>query len=81
VPAAPVYDIKQALDSEFVAEQERLLEFDHASGPVRMVASPVRAGEHPTRPAPSLGENTDEVLAQAGYTPQQIASMRAEGAI
>lgn len=81
VPAAPVYDIKQALDSDFVAEQERLLDFDHASGPVRMVASPVRAGEHPTRPAPAMGENTNEVLAQAGYTPQQIAAMRAEGAI
>ncbi len=81
VPAAPVYDIRQALESDFVAEQERLLEFDHASGPVRMVASPVRAGEHPTRPAPSLGENTDAVLAQAGYTPQQIEAMRVEGAI
>ena len=81
VPAAPVYDIQQALDSDFVAEQERLLEFDHASGPVRMVASPVRAGEHPTRPAPSLGENTDEVLTRAGYTLQQIEAMRAEGAI
>ena len=81
VPAAPVYDIKQALDSDFVAEQERLLDFDHASGPVRMVASPVRAGEHPTRPAPAMGENTNEVLAQAGYTPQQIEAMRAEGAI
>ena len=81
VPAAPVYDIKQALDSEFVAEQERLLEFDHARGPVRMVACPVRAGDHPTRPAPALGENTDEVLARAGYTPQQIGAMRAEGAI
>jgi crotonobetainyl-CoA:carnitine CoA-transferase CaiB-like acyl-CoA transferase len=81
VPAAPVYDIKQALDSDFVAEQERLLDFDHASGPVRMVASPVRAGEHPTRPAPAMGENTNEVLAQAGYSPQQIEAMRAEGAI
>ena len=81
VPAAPVYDIRQALESDFVAEQERLLEFDHASGPVRMVASPVRAGEHPTRPAPALGENTEEVLAQAGYSPKQIEALRAEGAI
>jgi crotonobetainyl-CoA:carnitine CoA-transferase CaiB-like acyl-CoA transferase len=28
-----------------------------------------------------MGENTNEVLAQAGYSPQQIEAMRAEGAI
>ena len=81
VPAAPVYDIAQALESDFVAEQERLLEFDHASGPVRMVASPVRAGPHPTRPAPAMGQNTSEVLRQAGYSEQQIAQLKELGVI
>ncbi|HEY1231659.1 MAG TPA: CoA transferase [Ramlibacter sp.] len=81
VPAAPVYDIAQALESDFVAEQERLLEFDHASGPVRMVASPVRAGPHPTRPAPAMGQNTSEVLRQAGYSEQQITQLRELGVI
>jgi crotonobetainyl-CoA:carnitine CoA-transferase CaiB-like acyl-CoA transferase len=81
VPAAPVYNVEQALESEFVAEQERLLEFSHASGPVRMVASPVRAGVHPTRPAPAMGEHTGEVLRQAGYTDAQIDQLRALGAV
>ena len=81
VPAAPVYDIAQALESDFVAEQERLLEFDHASGPVRMVASPVRAGPHPTRPAPAMGQNTSEVLRQAGYSEQQITQLKELGVI
>lgn len=81
VPAAPVYNVEQALESEFVAEQERLLEFSHASGPVRMVASPVRAGAHPTRPAPAMGEHTGEVLRQAGYTDAQIDQLRSLGAV
>jgi crotonobetainyl-CoA:carnitine CoA-transferase CaiB-like acyl-CoA transferase len=81
VPAAPVYDVAQALESDFVAEQELLLNFEHASGPVRMVASPVRAGPHPTRPAPAMGEHTDDVLQQAGFSAQQIAQMRSTGAI
>lgn len=81
VPAAPVYDIAQALDTDFVAEQERLLEFAHASGPVRMVASPVRAGAHPTRPAPALGEDTSDVLRQAGYTQEQMDQLRGLGVI
>jgi crotonobetainyl-CoA:carnitine CoA-transferase CaiB-like acyl-CoA transferase len=33
------------------------------------------------RPAPRLGQHTDEVLAEAGYTPEAIAGLRAEGVI
>ena len=81
VPAAPVYDVAQALDNDFVAEQKLLKEFDHPSGPVRMVASPVRAGLHPTRPAPAMGEHTAQVLRQAGYTDAQIGELRGTGVI
>lgn len=81
VPAAPVFDVKQALDSNFVAEQKLLLEFEHAQGPIRMIASPVRAGEHPTQCAPAMGEHTGEVLRSAGYTDEQISQLRALGAL
>lgn len=81
VPAAPVYDVAQALESDFVAEQERLLQIDHPSGPIRMVASPVRAGPHPARPAPRMGEHTEDVLRESGYTDEQIAQLRALGAL
>ena len=80
VPAAPVYDVAQALESDFVAEQERLLEFAHPKGPVRMVASPVRAGVHPVRPAPRMGEHTEIVLRQSGYSDDEIEQLRALGA-
>jgi crotonobetainyl-CoA:carnitine CoA-transferase CaiB-like acyl-CoA transferase len=81
VPAAPVYDVAQALDSAFVAEQERLLDFAHPGGAVRMVASPVRAGPHPTRPAPSMGEHTSEVLRQVGYSDAEVRELQAAGVI
>jgi crotonobetainyl-CoA:carnitine CoA-transferase CaiB-like acyl-CoA transferase len=81
VPAAPVYDVAQALDSDFVAEQERVLDFPHEAGTVRMIASPVRAGEHPTRRAPAMGEHTDAVLREAGFTDAQIAAIKAAGAV
>lgn len=76
VPAAPVYDVQQALDSGFVQEQERVLEFQHGGGPIRMVASPVRAGEHPTRPAPEMGADTEEILRKMGYDAQAITQLR-----
>lgn len=76
VPAAPVYNVQQALDSGFVEEQRRVLEFQHGSGPIRMVASPVRAGEHPTRPAPDMGAHTEEILQKVGYDAQAITRLR-----
>jgi len=33
------------------------------------------------RPAPSLGEHTDEILAEAGYSPEEIAGLKADGVI
>jgi len=81
VPAAPVYDIAQALESDFVAEQERLLEFAHETGPIKMIASPVRAGGHPTRPAPAMGADTEAVLQGVGYSAEQVAAMKAAGVL
>jgi crotonobetainyl-CoA:carnitine CoA-transferase CaiB-like acyl-CoA transferase len=50
---------------------------------IRAVASPVRIrGEEGTpRPAPSLGEHGEEVLREAGLSPDEIAALRAAGAL
>ena len=81
VPVAPVYDVAQALESDFVAEQERLLDFAHPQGPVRMVASPVRVGEHPTRPAPTMGQHTDDLLQDLGFDDAARQALRQSGVI
>jgi crotonobetainyl-CoA:carnitine CoA-transferase CaiB-like acyl-CoA transferase len=85
VPIAPVYDVRQALDNPFVAEQQRVLEFQHAQhGNIRGVASPVRVDKgdaQPRRAAPRLGEDTDALLEELGYEPKTIAALRAEAAV
>jgi crotonobetainyl-CoA:carnitine CoA-transferase CaiB-like acyl-CoA transferase len=47
-----------------------------------VVANPLRfefadgvAGSHALRPAPGVGEHTDEVLAAAGYSPEEITAL------
>ncbi|MBV9749069.1 MAG: CoA transferase [Acetobacteraceae bacterium] len=84
VPAAPVLDVPGALDNPFVAEQERILAFQHPGNfPVRGVASPVRVpGEaHPVCAAPALGQDTDALLMEAGYTADAIRALRREGVV
>lgn len=83
VPAAPVYDVKQALDNPFVAERGNVVEAVHPGvGTVRGVAAPVRIDEPlPLRAAPSLGQDTDRLLADLGYDVEQIAALREKAVV
>ncbi len=52
-------------------------------GIVRQLGVPVKMSRtpgDPTRPAPAFGEHTDEVLREAGYSNEEIASMVESGA-
>ena len=83
VPAAPVYNIAEALDNPFVTEHGRLQTLTHPSaGEYRLVAPPVRSAETPpSRPAPALGEHTDALLTELGYDPQRLRKLRSSGVI
>lgn len=84
VPCAPVHDVAQALENDFVAERNGIADFAYPDGrTVRMVATPVRiAGvEPPKHAAPALGADTDAELRAAGYSAERIASLRAAGVI
>jgi succinate--hydroxymethylglutarate CoA-transferase len=79
VPAAPVNDLRQALDNPFVAERSRIAEY----GPVCMVAGPVvdRLAPPPREPAPALGADTDAVLRGCGFSDAEIAALRRDGVV
>ena len=85
VPIAPVYDVRQALENPFVAEQQLVLDFQHPEhGKIRGVASPVRLENSavlPTRAAPRLGEDTDALLDELGYAPNMIGALREQMAV
>jgi succinate---hydroxymethylglutarate CoA-transferase len=83
VPAAPVHDLKGALENPFVAEMARVSTVEHPSGPIRLLAPAVRCpGEElPCRSAPAMGADTDAVLGEAGFSSAEIADLRKAGAI
>lgn len=86
VPAAPILDLAQALDGEYVRERRLTLSLEPTgvAQPVRVMANPVRfAGERPEvrRAPPTIGEHTREVLAELGYDADRVDSLATLGAI
>jgi len=67
VPAAPVYDIGQALENDYVHEVEMVYEDKHEGMPgqkIRLLSSPYRINGERLKGgiAPELGAHTDELL-------------------
>lgn len=83
VPAAPIYDVKQALENPFVAAQEMIQTLTNKDGTeFRMIDSPFRTGEPtPNRPGPDLGEDTDELLGELGMSDAEITALRKNGTV
>jgi formyl-CoA transferase/CoA:oxalate CoA-transferase len=85
VPAGPVNTVPAALDNPQVAAREMVVEVDHPSaGRLKMLGSPLKLSEQPPtvrRPPPTLGQNTDEVLAEAGFSSTEITKLREAGVV
>jgi alpha-methylacyl-CoA racemase len=83
----PVLDLDEALDSDLVRAREMVVELDQpgAEGPVRTLGIPIKLGRTPgdvnRLPGPGLGEQTDAILASAGYDEAQIAALKESGAV
>ena len=80
----PVLDLDEALDSELIGKREMVVEFDQPElGTVRLLGVPVklsRTAGDPTRPAPALGEHTESVLAEAGFSEGEVVELFESGA-
>ncbi len=79
VPAAPIYDVAQALENPFVAAIGGLHTYAHANGgEYRMAAPPIRTDgvAAPRNAAPALGADTDALLRGIGASDEDLAGLR-----
>ena len=85
LPYAAVNDIYDTLNHEHVLARDMVKEMDHeACGTIKMVNTPVKYSE--SKPSirtvpPMLGQHTDEVLKEMGFSGTQIEKFKVEGAV
>jgi formyl-CoA transferase len=84
IPCAPVLSMKELAASPDLRKSGSIVEVDHkVRGKYLTIGSPIKFSdlEVEVKPSPLLGEHTDEVLADLGYSADDIAKLHAAKAV
>ena len=85
IPCGPINNYAQVFADPQVLARDMVVETEHPTlGRLKTLGSPIKLSVTPpdvSRRAPQLGEHTDEVLVEAGFSAAEIAALRVVGGI
>jgi formyl-CoA transferase len=84
IPCGPILSMKEIAEDPSLRASGTIVEVDHPErGKYLTVGNPIKLSDSPTEVtrSPLLGEHTEEVLTQLGYSAEQIAALREERVI
>jgi formyl-CoA transferase len=84
IPCGPVLSMKEIAEDPALRASGTVVQVEHpVRGSYLTVGNPIKLSDSPTevRRSPLLGEHTDEVLAELGFAPEEIACLRAAQAV
>ena len=84
VPCSSIWTVAEIVEHPQLKSRDVLQTVDSKFGPMKLVGTGFRlAHGNPgiDRPPPTLGEHTDDVLAEAGYPPAEIERLRRDGVV
>jgi formyl-CoA transferase len=84
IPCGPILSMKEIANEPSLRASGTVVEVDHPTrGKYLTVGNPIKLSDSPTEVtrSPLLGEHTAEVLAQLGFSADDAAALRAQGAV
>lgn len=87
VPSGPVYKVPQVLDHPQIRDRGMVAHFDQVPGvdrPLKLLRTGIKIDHQApsvATPPPMLGEHTDSILGELGYSAEQIVTLRKEKAL
>ncbi len=79
VPCGPIHDYAEVFADPHTQAREMEVTVEHpVEGTIRALGIPVKLSDTPgaiRRPAPLLGQHTDEILQEAGFSEEEIRSL------
>lgn len=84
IPCGPILSMREIAEDPWLRKSGTVVEVEHPTrGRHLTVGNPIKLSDSPTEVtrAPLLGEHTDEVLRELGFTASDVDALRAEGAI
>ncbi|MFC2069850.1 CoA transferase, partial [Chloroflexota bacterium] len=81
---SPVQNTTEVINDPQALENDFFVDLPHPQGNFKVVATPVKFHQNPAEvkaPAPELGQHTEMTLLDIGYTWEDIARLKEQGAI